>query len=80
MTGRALRSIRLALSLTLDEFSDRTGIPALELDACEKGENAIESPRLSRALELLTPDVQQLERENPLLHIPAGPLLTHVDS
>jgi transcriptional regulator with XRE-family HTH domain len=74
MTGRALRSVRLALSLTVPEFSERLGIAVLELDAMERGEKAIESARLSTALERLAPDVQKLEITDPVLLVPPLPL------
>ncbi|HEX6158605.1 MAG TPA: helix-turn-helix transcriptional regulator [Thermoanaerobaculia bacterium] len=77
MTGRALRSIRLALSLTVDEFSARIGIPAVELDAFERGDQALEPRRLSAALERLAPDVETLDADNPLLPIPRLPLSKH---
>lgn len=70
MTGRALRSIRLALRLTIDEFSARIGISALEVDAFERGDDVIEPRRLSAALERLAPDVEKLEGSDPLLRIP----------
>ncbi|HEY0143801.1 MAG TPA: hypothetical protein VGF48_23135 [Thermoanaerobaculia bacterium] len=80
MTGRALRSIRLALSLTVDEFSNRVGINAMELEAFERGDHAIEPRRLSAALERLTPDVEKLDTDNPLLPIPRLPLPKHADN
>lgn len=79
MTGRALRSIRLALSLTIDEFSERIDIPAVEVDAFERGDKALESRRLSAALERLAPDVEKLDGNDPLLRIPTLPLLEHAD-
>lgn len=79
MTGRALRSIRLALSLTIDEFSERMGIAAVELEAVERGDAPIDSRRLSAALERLAPDVQKLDGTNPLLRIPPLPLSKHAD-
>ena len=60
MSGRALRSIRLALGLSLDEFSQRIGISVTELDAYERGDKAIDGPRVSSALERLAPDAQAL--------------------
>ena len=60
MTGRALRSIRLALGLSLDEFSQRIGMSVTELDAYERGDKAIDAARMSGALERLAPDVQAL--------------------
>ena len=77
MTGRALRSVRLALSLTIPEFSERIGIPADEVDACERGEEAIEPARLSSALERLAPDVHKLQGSDPLLFIPPLPSSLH---
>lgn len=77
MTGRALRSVRLALSLTVPEFSERIGIPAEDVDACERGEKAIEPTRLSSALERLAPDVQKLRGTDPLLFIPPLPSSLH---
>lgn len=80
MTGRALRSIRLALSLTIDEFSERIDIPAVEVDAFERGDKALESRRLSAALERLAPDVEKLDGNDPLLRIPTLRLLEHADN
>lgn len=74
MTGRALRSIRLALSLTLHEFAEHVGIPAVELDAFERGDRAIDGRRLSAALERLAPDVEKLDGSDPLLPILPLPL------
>lgn len=71
MTGRAFRSIRIALGLTLPQFADRIGIPVDELDAFEKGEKAIDSDRLSTACERLTPDVEKLPIDDPLLYVPS---------
>lgn len=69
MTGRALRSLRLALSLTVDQFSEHIGIPASELDAMERGDKPIDSDRLSSALERLAPVLQELEAPDPLLQV-----------
>lgn len=80
MTGRALRSIRIALSLSIDEFSDRVGIPAFELEAFERGDRAIDSRRLSPALERLVPDVEKLDGSDPLLRIPRLSLSKHGDN
>lgn len=80
MTGRALRSIRLALSLTVDEFSDRIGIPTADLDAFERGDKAIEPRRLSVALERLAPDVEKLDVSDPLFRITQLPLSKHADN
>jgi len=79
MTGRALRSIRLALSLTIDDFSERVGIPAMELEAFERGDKALDLCRLSTALERLAPDVERLDDTDPLLPILPLPLPKHVE-
>lgn len=55
VTGKALRSIRLALSLTLPEFADQLGISVAELDAFERGDIMLDMQRLSRGLERLQP-------------------------
>jgi transcriptional regulator with XRE-family HTH domain len=70
VTGRALRSVRLALNLTLHELSERISIPAADLDAYERGEKLMESGRLSAALERLAPEVEKLDTIDPLLAIP----------
>lgn len=79
MTGRALRSIRLALSLTIDEFSERIGIAAVELEAFERGDEPIDSRRVSAALERLAPYVDKLDGTDPLLRIPTLPLSKHAE-
>lgn len=79
MTGRALRSIRLALSLTIDEFAERIAMPAVELEAFERGDQAIDIRRLSAALERLAPHLEMLDADDPLLRLPALPLAKHAD-
>lgn len=55
MTGKALRCVRLALSLSLQQFADQIGIPVADLDAFERGDALLDQARLSRGLERLTP-------------------------
>lgn len=53
LTAKALRSIRLALNFSLQQFAERTGLPVHDLDAYERGEKAIDAHRLSAGLERL---------------------------
>lgn len=65
MTGKALRSIRLALSLTLAEFAEQIGISVAELDAFERGDITLDMQRLSRGLERLAPNVREIAQIPP---------------
>ena len=56
MTAKALRAIRLALGLTIEQFSAMLRIPQDELDEMERGDRMINAARISRALERLAPD------------------------
>lgn len=56
MTARALRAIRLALGLTIEQFSAILRIPQDELEEMERGERMINVARISRALERLAPE------------------------
>jgi transcriptional regulator with XRE-family HTH domain len=80
MTGKALRSVRLALSLTLFEFSERIGIPDTELDAFERGDQLLDTYRLSAALERLTPDALELMEAEPLLRAVLPPQRSHAEN
>ncbi len=56
MTPKALRSIRLALGLTLPEFAERIGFPMQEVWDMETGKKPIMMRELNPALERLAPD------------------------
>lgn len=55
MTGKALRSIRLALNLSLPQFAEQIGLTVAELDAFERGDLMLDAGRLVSDLERLRP-------------------------
>jgi DNA-binding transcriptional regulator YiaG len=60
MTPKALRSLRLALGLSIEVFARHTNLKAAEVHAWELGEKPIDVARLTRGLERLPP--QSTER------------------
>ncbi len=56
MTPKALRSIRLALGLTLTEFAERIGFPMQHVWDMETGKKPIVMLELNAGLERLAPD------------------------
>ena len=56
MTPKALRSLRLALGLSIAEFAQQLGVSAQELDDWECGLKRVDIEHLSRGLELLAPE------------------------
>ncbi len=56
MTPKALRSIRLALGLTLPEFAERIGFPTQDVWDMETGKKPIVMRELNPGLERLAPD------------------------
>lgn len=58
MTPKALRAIRLALGLSIEDFARILRLAPDELKQMESGERVINMARLSRAFERLVPETQ----------------------
>jgi transcriptional regulator with XRE-family HTH domain len=67
MIGARLRKSRLEADLSLDELSDRTGIPAKQLEAYEYGQASVPLPTLEMLTDLLNiPMKECFDKQGPV--------------
>ncbi len=63
LTPKALRSIRLALGLSIEQFAERIGLTPAEVSAMERGEMTLSG--IGKALERLAPGASIGKRTDP---------------